>query len=104
MAPARHRAAVDRLADLKAAGRADRPAGVMEAEAGGVPRQPEEFEHAAAGALRVGDMVLVADFQQLDVEQATPMVHGPPVDAVVSAEVRQIEALKIAAAEILEKT
>src|SRR5690606_18605745 len=77
-APALHRTAEQRLANLVRARRAHHALRALEAETGIVPRQAAKRDQATRLAIEVADHILVPNLQQRALwQEGTPMRHQP---------------------------
>src|SRR5215472_4080499 len=77
LAPPANRAGEHRLAYLPAARGHDRPLGLMEVEAGGLPIEVEELDQAPALALQIRDQGLVVDRQHAQRQHMPPVLRQP---------------------------
>ena len=77
--PAGHGLLVDRLANLGDAGRANRPIGAMEFQAGRIPFQPAGRQQPPGDALEVGHRLLVIDLVDRHRQHRSPVVHQPAI-------------------------
>src|SRR6516165_6175150 len=90
-APAADCALVDRPADLRGAGGADRPLGGVEGEATLFPRQAAIRDDAPRLPLQIRHHVLVADVEQASLGQdPSPMPHELRVALVIAPELREV--------------
>ena len=88
--PALHRGAIDRLADLAGAGRADRSLRPIELQAALVPGQVAVVQDAPRLALEILDQVFILYFQHGTLGQhPPPMIHEVQVPAIMPAKLAQ---------------
>ena len=91
VAPSAHRALVQRLADLPVAGGENGRRRAMKFEAGGIPRQAEKFDQAAALGFQIPNEVLVLHFQNPQRQRLPPVIHQPIAGAILVSAIHQIE-------------
>jgi len=102
MPPAADRTGIQRLTHLPLAGGQDFTFGLMEIQAGGVPVQAQEVDHAPALALQVTDHVLIMHLQDPQRPHAEPMLHQARDLSGPGAAVKQIEGPRVRILEVLE--
>ena len=100
MFPARYGSCVHRLSHLRNARCRERPLSVVKAQARRVSLDSEVIQQAMRLALRLRDIVLVAQFAEGVVGQyGAPVLHQPAVTQVLVAELAEIIALFTAKTE-----
>ena len=96
MAPAPQRTAVERLADLDAAGGPDRPAGFVKTQAAIVPGQAAIIDQPPGLLFEVVDHVLVRNVEHgAGRQHRSPVCHQLVIPAVIAAQFGQVIAERL---------